>query len=364
KPSSNGELPAVTVESTEETIVIKETYPKQGKLPFIGNWTSGELEGILTVRVPRGRRLAELSVKSFSGPISMEAVNASTLYVSNSSGNIRAADCTVEYGASLETFSGALEVAGLRAESLNLSGSSGDIRIRQIETSNLCMVESFSGRLDIDEMKTGELELSASSGDIEMENVSAAALTLDTFSGAVSAMNLAAEGDVKITGSSGAIVLRGVTARSLQTEQFSGGLDFKDIHLTDSARMTSSSGNLKGAGLETGEVEMETFSGYISVSGASVDALKAKTSSGPCRIELTREAEATLTTFSGSVTLRLPKESSFDYSIDTFSGSVDFGFDTAREDLTTLGVKAGQVGEGGPSVRIDTSSGAITVRAK
>lgn len=364
KPSSNGELPEVTLESTEETVALKEIYPKQGKIPFLGSWTSGELQGTLTIRIPSGRSLAELSIESFSGSVFVEKASAAMLYISSSSGDIRAKGCTVEYGASLETFSGALGVADLRAESLHLASSSGGIRMRRIVASELCMAEGFSGKLDILDMETGALELGSSSGDIAMEKVRAASVAVNTFSGAVSAKDLIVEGDVEITGSSGAIFLQALSARSLETEQFSGALDFEDIRLSENVRMTSSSGDLEGTGLEAVTVEMETFSGGISIAEASVDALDATTSSGSCAIWLTREAEVTLTAFSGDITLGLPQDCSFDYAIETFSGRIDFGFAPTLEDAATLGALVGRVGEGGLPIRIDTSSGAITVLAR
>lgn len=363
-PSSSGELPEVTVEFTEEIISIAETYPMQGKLPFFGDWTSGELQGTLTLRIPRGQTLAELAIQSFSGEVLVDGVNAAALYVSVSSGGISARDCAIEYGAALETFSGMLEATGIEAESLHLASSSGGIRVHRVHTSDFCIAESFAGDLDILEVESGALELGSSSGGIALETAWAASAAMNTFSGPVFVQGLAVENGVIITTSSGQIALQSLTAQSLETQQFSGALDFADVRLSDNAGMTSSSGSLKGVGLTAGAVEMETFSGDISLAEGSVEALHVKTSSGNCTVQLAREAETTMTSFSGDIALSLPGDCSFDYVIDTFSGSVEFGFEATRQDSASPSAQTGQVGQGGPSIRIDTSSGAIVVVAE
>ena len=119
----------------------------------------------------------------------------------------------------------------------------------------------------------------------------------------------------------------------------------------------------------SGEVYASTVNGVLSVIGGTFERARLETVSGELRFEGTLAKNATLDaeTVSGSVEMTLPGTISADFSISTFSGSVEneLGPPARKSSKWTPEKELSfSTGTGGAKVNVETLSGSIRLRKK
>lgn len=183
-------------------------------------------------------------------------------------------------------------------------------------------------------VQTGAGHISAAARDLE-------SLTVKTTSGGFGASMLAVD-KVAVSSTSGAVTIDEVAATELAITGKSSAVTVGQANL-GTGKIATSSGRIT---LENGSgtLDVRSSSGGVVIDHAADPAgweLKAKTSSG-------------------SVTLRLPDAAGFVVDVSTSSGKLrsDFGIDIAGDTMQ------GQVGAGGGSVTVRTTSGSIRMEKR
>lgn len=195
-------------------------------------------------------------------------------------------------------------------------------------------------RLDVrlPEKVFNELAVSTSSGDIEAKGLKAETVVLRSSSGDIQGGDIQGK-SLKFRTSSGDMLLQNLIGR-LYAETSSGEVGLRKW-TGESLEAESSSGNLLMSDL-TGKV-------------------KANSSSGELRIGMSALQEnIDLSTSSGNVEVRLPSNSYMKLNFRSSSGeaNVEFPMQISRQEKGSF---IAEIGTGGPSVRVDTSSGDLRV---
>jgi DUF4097 and DUF4098 domain-containing protein YvlB len=150
-----------------------------------------------------------------------------------------------------------------------------------------------------------------------------------------------------------------VTARSgdgsINLERIAGHLDLRSGDGSIHARQV------------TGDVEVQTGDGSITIDGAFAS-LHARTGDGSVRIRATEGSTTArdwnITTGDGSVTLQLPQGFNGELDAHTGDGSIhmnDITLSNVTGEIKRNSVR-GRLGSGGPTVRVRTGDGSITLR--
>ena len=202
----------------------------------------------------------------------------------------------------------------------------GDTSGRFVNLVGLVDAEGLRGRLRF-EVASADLSLARLEGALELEG----------SSGDIRARDL--KGTWKSTFSSGDIKLEG----------FDG--DVMDMH--------ANSGDFHVRSVKARKIQTETNSGDARFLDADVEEFVAEATSGD--IELadagSRLKTVDVSTHSGDVTLRLPRDASFDATARQSSGDMRVGFDggtSVEKDESLVGYRRG---DNGARIRVRTSSG-------
>ena len=217
-------------------------------------------------------------------------------------------------------------------------------------------------KLSIPENKLKDLKLSTSSGDITVFGTAASEMTLDT--------------------SSGSIAVNGFSGEILNTDSSSGDHDFIDIDVKDfsissssgmitidnsltfKSKISTSSGGIVIGQFSSGNTNMSTNSGMVQIDGYSGN-LDFNSSSGDLFSSFGEEGDEILVgTSSGSVTLVFSPDAGFNINMETSSGEFDIDFPLTLEGDYDSDNMRGRVGDGSGLVKINTSSGDITIKKR
>ena len=79
---------------------------------------------------------------------------------------------------SVTTLSGYVTIQDVNAETVNVSASSGDLYMKNINAPDSIMATSSSGDIDLENATAKQIELGANSGDIEMQDITAESLRM------------------------------------------------------------------------------------------------------------------------------------------------------------------------------------------
>jgi DUF4097 and DUF4098 domain-containing protein YvlB len=131
----------------------------------------------------------------------------------------------------------------------------------------------------------------------------------------------------------------------------------------DGMTFDTSSGDIRVHGARAARIALDSSSGDASFRDADVEEFRAKASSGDIRLEQTtaRLKNVRVHTSSGDVQLRLPNECSFEADADQSSGDMSVGFHDGHETMRHEKLVAFRRGEGGARIRVETSSGDLTI---
>jgi len=183
-----------------------------------------------------------------------------------------------------------------------------------------------------------------------------------TGSGSVAMLDIGS--DVVAQTGSGSIGLEHIAGR---VDAHTGSGSIRAIDVSGPVKAETGSGGITlslaaaergGAGLD---VEASTGSGSIEVSGVN-GSLHASTGSGGITANGIPAGDWKLVTSSGSITLRLDADASFDLYAHTSSGSVSTTHPITMTGTITKHELRGRVRNGGHLIEASTSSGRITIR--
>jgi DUF4097 and DUF4098 domain-containing protein YvlB len=188
-------------------------------------------------------------------------------------------------------------------------------------------------------------------------------LQIESFAGSINVSEVS--GTVKAETVNGSITVTG-QAREIQAETVNGSVEVSGASKDTHVESVNGSVTVRGA---SGELQASTVNGRLDVSGATFSRAHVETVSGSLSFEGGLGSGATLEaeTVSGSVVLALPASVAADFSVSTFSGSIDNAFGPSA---TRVGRHTPEkelqfsTGGGGASVSVHTLSGSITLRKR
>jgi len=227
-----------------------------GRRVTIGSDDGLDAHADLTVRVPRGRRVAvalaagavnianvdgELVIDAASAPVTATAPKG-RLDIAVGSGAVQVSDAEAELD--VDTGSGSVDLSRVRGRSLSIDTGSGDVTGTGLECE--------------------ELSIETGSGDIELTAVASPSLSLETGSGGVTAELRRDVASLSAETGSGDIAIRAPAAlgATVEIETSSGDIE-TDFPLQVTRRGRSHLAGTIGDG--NGTIEMETGSGEISL---------------------------------------------------------------------------------------------------
>lgn len=185
------------------------------------------------------------------------------------------------------------------------------------------------------------VEATSVSGDVELEAIG----------GAVRAKSVS--GDVTLTKAAAGAECGSVSG-DVKASDIKGGIDAESV-----------SGNVTISRVE-GSIEASSVSGDVDLGDvAGAETVKAKTVSGDVSFEsLTAPTgRYILESHSGDVTINLPKDSSFEMEVETFSGDIDTDFDIKVSGKMSPREIRGTVNKGGALVTAKSFSGSISIKS-
>jgi hypothetical protein len=182
-----------------------------------------------------------------------------------------------------------------------------------------------------------ELKAETGSGDLEIGGIEGA-VTANTGSGEMKVDNI------------------GANAR---LETGSGSIHATNVH--GAATLQTGSGNLHLDLSGAGDVKAQTGSGSIRISGVS-GGLHAEAGSGNIEVAGNPTSEWRLESGSGSVAANVGSAAKFSLNAETGSGSIHVEQPLLSQDTRNRQHVVGTVNGGGPTIRVTTGSGNITIR--
>jgi hypothetical protein len=168
-------------------------------------------------------------------------------------------------------------------------------------------------------------------------------------------------GDLTLSGSSGDT--RASDIRGRWKSDFSSGDCVLDTFDGDTLTLDTSSGDIRVHGAKAARIAVETSSGDASFRSADIEEFQGHSSSGDFLLEQTtgRLKNVRVHTSSGDVQLRLPPEASFEADADQSSGDMSIRFHDGSSTMSRHKLVGFHRGEGGAQIRVETSSGDLTI---
>ena len=232
---------------------------------------------------------------------------------------------------------------GPGAEGLSVTGEHSRIRV-EVETRG--NPHGVASRLEVHVPEGSRVEIESFAGSVDVADVK----------GTVRAENV--NGDITVSGG----------AREVDVQTVNGSLDVSAPARRVHAESVNGSVAVKGA---SGEVEASTVNGTLLVSGGTFSHGHLETVNGKVRFEgdLAKSAVLDAESVSGAIELSLPATVAADFTLSTFSGTVDnelgpaldrgSGHENPSEKELSF-----STGAGGATVNIHTLSGAIAIRKR
>lgn len=232
---------------------------------------------------------------------------------------------------------------GPGAEGLSVTGEHNRIRI-EVETRG--NPHGVTSNLEVHVPEGSRLEVESFGGSIAVADVK----------GTVRAENV--NGDISVSGA----------AREVDVQTVNGSLDVSSPSKRVHAESVNGSVTVKGA---SGEVEASTVNGALLVSGGTFSHGHLETVNGEVKFEGDLGAHAVLDaeSVSGAIELALPATVAADFTLSTFSGSVENELGPALVDRGGHSTPSEKelsftTGGGGASVTVHTLSGGIAIRKR
>ena len=207
-----------------------------------------------------------------------------------------------------------------------------------------------------------DISIKTSSGDIEIQRPLSARneISLTASSGDIDSNSGLFADTVKITASSGDVEIFNVDTDDFKTHTSSGDITVKKV-TGGTGSIEASSGTIKVDDFSTEYAEFKSSSGSISVKKLDCDYFDARNTSGGITLELTNApaASSSAECSSGDIDIYLPMRAKFTVDASCSSGTFRDKFTNNR-----LNPREGyhmDYNGGGPSIKLRTSSGDITL---
>lgn len=240
---------------------------------------------------------------------------------------------------------------GEGVERLAIDGGAGSLSIRVIYPPSRSGLFNWWGggdrggpsNIEVRVPARAEVVAQGVSADIDIEGVRGRRLEAKTVSGKIRAEGAPEEAEFNAV---------------------SGSLDLRLEGSSVSAETVSGTVTLEGS--PGGRITVETVSGSIVVSAGEVRRFNASTVSGSLRLKvdrLARDARIGAETLSGGIDLILPRDSSANLSISTFSGDIRSEVGEVKRPRHGPGSSLeARLGDGDGDVRLESFSGTVRVR--
>lgn len=203
------------------------------------------------ITVPKDMEFLEVNVNNSSGTLSARGINAESLTLAASSGEVNAKDCTGE-SAEFSAHSGMITTDNIGFNTIGAQANSGEIVVKGIflESADL---KTQSGLIAFDG-SVKDLSAQAASGEVNVQISGAEEIDLQTNSGMISCEIEEADNlkEISARASSGEVVIRlpKDTPYNPQIDTFSGNSDTRGNISTDPGAV---------------QIEISTGSGSVSV---------------------------------------------------------------------------------------------------
>lgn len=159
--------------------------------------------------------------------------------------------------------------------------------------------------------------------------------------------------DVDVT--SGDVTVPDLMADKVKVHLTSGDLQLKQSGKAESVQVSSTSGDLSVDVGEVNALDVSVTSGKIAVNGDDVRETRINSTSGRIDVALSAFEALRIDATSGDIAVALPAEPGYRADLDTTSGRIDYAVPLTRDGDDYVS------GDGGASVRIDTTSGNISL---
>lgn len=172
------------------------------------------------------------------------------------------------------------------------------------------------------------------------------------------------KGKIRIEGSSGDIQAQDV--EGTWSSEFSSGDIVLDGFHGDSATFHTSSGDVRVRTMDVGRLDLRSSSGDFKIQDCDAGQISAHTGSGDVLFESRgrRLADVRMTTGSGDVVLRLPRDASFEAKANLSSGDMHVGFDDGTATTHHGDLVAYRRGSGGAKIDVETGSGNFSIEPR
>ena len=290
----------------------------------------------LTLRIPAG---VKLDVHVSAGDIQTRGL-IDTSRLQSSYGDIAVAEARGDL--TLESSSGSVKLESLSgAKTFTARSSYGDVSAKNVEAERVSM-HSSSGDVTLEDAKCARAELDSQYGDLVLTRIS---------------------GDIQAKTSSGSVAATTIGGKNAKLESGYGDVELRDF--TGAIVATSSSGSVGLANVQ-GACEARSGYGEVKIDGV-LSRVTASSQSGSVRVTARPgskpDAEWSVESGYGDVTLTLPRDIGFELTAKTGYGELDIDVPLmveagALKDKHSI---RGKVGDGGQRIALKTSSGDVHV---
>lgn len=182
-------------------------------------------------------------------------------------------------------------------------------------------------------------------------------VNLNTSGGSITTSNL--EGNTRINTSGGTIKMADLSG-TIQANTSGGSIKMSDCH--GGSIVNTSGGAIKAAN-GSGDLKLKTSGGSITVEAHDGN-VNGRTSGGSIKVIMLSQptAPCTLSTSGGSVTAVLPSDVAVDLDASTSGGSVYSSFPDAPVDPKKRTRLVALINGGGPTLRLKTSGGNVSIK--
>lgn len=188
---------------------------KVGKAVFFFNFAVNSI--VINVELPD--YMGNVNVKTASGDIKVNQVQADRIVLSTASGDVLASEIRAT-DFKVKTSSGDAEVNDVNAIQLYVGTSSGDIKATDLEAKNMS-IKSTSGDIETSSIKSEIIDLNTMSGDVNMLHTNAGENKVRSTSGDV-CVNDMSMNHADISSTSGDLKITGVIGDGLRANSASG----------------------------------------------------------------------------------------------------------------------------------------------
>ncbi len=249
-----------------------------------------------------------------------------------------------------------------------------EVQINALKTSRASSLEKAKANVDLVKIEVnktmGGLEIITRypEGEHKRLNVSVSYELMIPAKAGLNAITVS--GDVKTEKIGGALKAATVSgnvdvlgaAKGVDAKSVSGNVTASGV--TGDAYLKTVSGDVKVSDV-VGSVSGETVSGEVSLSGVSeAKTVTAKVISGDVTYEgkILKDGRYTFKSHSGDVRVRIPADSAFDFSAETFSGGIETDFKVEVSGKLSKKELRGTVNGGGAELTIESFSGDIRLK--